>query len=302
MRIGTRGSALALAQAESVARRLGGDAEIVTITTSGDHGAVRGDKSRWVRSSSGRSSRTGSTSRCTPPRTCPRELAEGLELVAFPERADPRDVICGAASLASLAPGARVGTSSLRRAPRSARRGTTSRSRPCAGTSTRACASSPRASTTRSCSRSPASSGWAVPPRPAGSSTSWCRRPGRARSRRGPAGGARRGGARPLSDPDASACVPAERELVRALGASCNTPVGAYAHTRRRPRRIRAWSVCRTARPGRRRARGRRRRDSARVAERLLAAGAARAAAPRRARWGRRDRLPGRRRAGRPGL
>jgi hydroxymethylbilane synthase len=46
----------------------------------------------------------------------PAELAEGLELVAFPERADPRDVICGVASIDALAPGARVGTSSLRRA------------------------------------------------------------------------------------------------------------------------------------------------------------------------------------------
>jgi hydroxymethylbilane synthase len=32
-----------------------------------------------------------------------------------------------------------------------------------------------------------------------------------------------------LRDPDATACVGAERELVRALGASCNTPVGAHA-------------------------------------------------------------------------
>ena len=46
----------------------------------------------------------------------PAELAEGLELVAFPRRADPRDVICGAASLGELEPGSRVGTSSLRRA------------------------------------------------------------------------------------------------------------------------------------------------------------------------------------------
>jgi hydroxymethylbilane synthase len=32
-----------------------------------------------------------------------------------------------------------------------------------------------------------------------------------------------------LADPDATACVLAERELTRALGASCNTPVGAWA-------------------------------------------------------------------------
>ena len=39
----------------------------------------------------------------------------GLELVATPERADPRDVLVGADSLAALAPGALLGTSSLRR-------------------------------------------------------------------------------------------------------------------------------------------------------------------------------------------
>ena len=33
----------------------------------------------------------------------------------------------------------------------------------------------------------------------------------------------------PLIDPDATDCVNAERELVHALGASCNTPVGAHA-------------------------------------------------------------------------
>src|SRR5438067_2133025 len=42
MRIGTRGSALALAQAAWVAERLGADSELVTITTSGDRDAGRG--------------------------------------------------------------------------------------------------------------------------------------------------------------------------------------------------------------------------------------------------------------------
>ena len=48
MRLGTRGSALALAQANAVAGALGGP-EIVTITTSGDRDRARGDKERWVR-------------------------------------------------------------------------------------------------------------------------------------------------------------------------------------------------------------------------------------------------------------
>ena len=44
MRLGTRGSALALAQARWVAARLGGEAEIVEITTLGDRGAALDDK------------------------------------------------------------------------------------------------------------------------------------------------------------------------------------------------------------------------------------------------------------------
>jgi hydroxymethylbilane synthase len=46
----------------------------------------------------------------------PAELADGLALVGVPPRADARDALCGARSLQALAPGARVGTSSLRRA------------------------------------------------------------------------------------------------------------------------------------------------------------------------------------------
>ena len=48
LRIGTRGSALALAQAGWVAERLPVAAELVTITTSGDLGRGPADKSRWV--------------------------------------------------------------------------------------------------------------------------------------------------------------------------------------------------------------------------------------------------------------
>ncbi|HZV72330.1 MAG TPA: hydroxymethylbilane synthase, partial [Conexibacter sp.] len=46
----------------------------------------------------------------------PTELPDGLELVAVPDRADARDALCGASSLGELPDGARVGTSSLRRA------------------------------------------------------------------------------------------------------------------------------------------------------------------------------------------
>ena len=48
LRIGTRGSLLALAQARAVARLLPGPVELVTITTAGDVNRAQGDKSRWV--------------------------------------------------------------------------------------------------------------------------------------------------------------------------------------------------------------------------------------------------------------
>ena len=45
----------------------------------------------------------------------PSELHGGLEIVAVPPRADPRDCVCGGRSLDDLPAAARVGTSSLRR-------------------------------------------------------------------------------------------------------------------------------------------------------------------------------------------
>ena len=48
MRIATRGSALALAQAEWVAARLPGPVELVKVTTSGDRRRAVDDKREWV--------------------------------------------------------------------------------------------------------------------------------------------------------------------------------------------------------------------------------------------------------------
>jgi hydroxymethylbilane synthase len=45
----------------------------------------------------------------------PAHLPGGIAIAAVPPRADPRDALCGAPSLAELPAGARVGTSSLRR-------------------------------------------------------------------------------------------------------------------------------------------------------------------------------------------
>jgi hydroxymethylbilane synthase len=115
MRVGTRGSALALVQARWVAERLGPGVEVVEVTTLGDRGAAVGDKSRWV-SELERALLEGRIDVAVhSAKDVPTELPEGLGLVAIPERAEARDVICGVPALAELAPGARVGTSSLRR-------------------------------------------------------------------------------------------------------------------------------------------------------------------------------------------
>jgi hydroxymethylbilane synthase len=107
LRIGTRGSALALAQAGWVADRVGG--ELVTLRTSGDAGVGPDDKSRWVDTIE-RALVAGEIDLAVhSAKDVPGDLAEGTEIVAVPPREDPRDVLIGSV------PG-RVGTASLRRA------------------------------------------------------------------------------------------------------------------------------------------------------------------------------------------
>jgi hydroxymethylbilane synthase len=117
VRIGTRGSALALAQTRQVAKLLGdGEHELVEVLTSGDRGEAVSDKERWVRELD--AALIDGTVDCAvhSAKDVPAELPKGIVIAAVPPRADPRDALCGAATLAALASGARVGTSSLRRA------------------------------------------------------------------------------------------------------------------------------------------------------------------------------------------
>jgi hydroxymethylbilane synthase len=121
LRLGTRGSALALAQAKIVAKALGG-AEIVPIKTSGDGGAgadgvaAGGDKSRFVREIE-RALLVGEVDLGVhSAKDLPTEVPDGLEIAGVLERADPRDAYVGHVnSLGECPPGARIGTSSLRR-------------------------------------------------------------------------------------------------------------------------------------------------------------------------------------------
>jgi hydroxymethylbilane synthase len=117
VRIGTRGSALALVQTRQVARLLGGgEHELVEVVTSGDRGEATSDKERWVRELDAALLDGSVDCAVHSAKDVPAELPDGIVIAAVPPRADPRDALCGAATLAALAPGARVGTSSLRRA------------------------------------------------------------------------------------------------------------------------------------------------------------------------------------------
>ncbi|MGI9081954.1 MAG: hydroxymethylbilane synthase [Thermoleophilaceae bacterium] len=130
IRLGTRGSALALAQATLVRQalaELGEEVELVTITTSGDHrpgedpaAGPAGDKSRFVKEIEEALLAGEVDLAVHSAKDVPSELPAGLSIVGVPERADARDALCvkgggEKATLGDLAPGASVGTASLRR-------------------------------------------------------------------------------------------------------------------------------------------------------------------------------------------
>ncbi len=124
LRLGTRGSELAIAQAELVAIQLradGHEVELVKISTSGDRlkGPVSeaGGKVLWVKEIE-EGLLDGSIDLAVhSAKDLPTELAAGLTVGAYPDREDPRDVFIGGGGrrFASLPPGARVGTGSVRR-------------------------------------------------------------------------------------------------------------------------------------------------------------------------------------------
>ncbi|HVW31444.1 MAG TPA: hydroxymethylbilane synthase [Acidimicrobiia bacterium] len=119
LRIATRGSRLALWQAERVAALLGGDAELVIVSTTGDE---RTDVPIWTIGGTGvfvkevqQAVLDGRADLAVhSAKDLPSETAEGLLLAAVPERADPRDALAGA-RLADIPEGGTVGTGSVRR-------------------------------------------------------------------------------------------------------------------------------------------------------------------------------------------
>ncbi|MCU1552168.1 MAG: hydroxymethylbilane synthase [Glaciihabitans sp.] len=124
MRIGTRGSALALAQTRAVAAALekaGTPVELVTITT-------EGDTSKASLASLGGTGVFASALRDAlldgrvdavvhSLKDLPTQPHPGLVIAAIPKREDPRDALCArdGATIDTLPPGSRVGTGSPRR-------------------------------------------------------------------------------------------------------------------------------------------------------------------------------------------
>jgi hydroxymethylbilane synthase len=245
MRIGTRGSALALAQAGLVAELLG-DSEIVPFVTSGDRGVASNDKSRWVLELEDALRREEIDLAVHSAKDVPGELAEGLSLLGSPARASAQDVLCGADGLDGLDPGARVATSSLRRISqlRSARqdlevvaiRGNVdTRLRKLAEGEIDAIVLA-RAGLQRLDRESEVSSvldPQSFVPAPGQGTLAL---EGRTEDE------AVRGEVGEITDSETFACLLAERALARALGASCNTPLGAWAVPASENRlQMRAW-------------------------------------------------------------
>ncbi|GGJ49029.1 hydroxymethylbilane synthase [Deinococcus roseus] len=123
--VGTRGSALALAQTRQIVARLKEEwpeieFRIQTITTRGDkeQGALKGDKGFFTKEIEEALLASRIDIAVHSLKDLPTENPEGLEIASIPRRVDARDALVGRSgmkSLKDLPQGAVVGTSSTRR-------------------------------------------------------------------------------------------------------------------------------------------------------------------------------------------
>lgn len=242
MRLGTRRSALALAQSGGVAATLiaatGEDVELVEITTRGDTdpGAIAQIGGTGVFVNAIRDALlAGEVDVAVHSlKDLPTAPAEGLTIAAIPTREDPRDVLCSPAglTLGELPEGARVGTGSPRRTAQLRALGLGLEIVPIRGNvDTRlkkaidgevdavVLARAGLARLDRLDAVSEVLDPIQVLPAPGqGALAVECRTDS-------PFAGVLRA----LDDPDTRACVTAERALLRALEAGCTAPVGALA-------------------------------------------------------------------------
>lgn len=235
LRLGTRASALARVQAGHVARLLREQAdvavELVPLTTSGDRGAPPGDKSRWVKELEAALLAGEIDVAVHSAKDVPAELPDRLGLVGVPPRADARDALCGAPSLDALPEGATVGTSSLRRAAElralrpdldvvALRGNVDTRLRKLADGAADAIVLAVAGLERLGRQDAIGARLDALVPAPGQGTLVLEARVDDARAAAAAAA---------ISDPDAVAFLAAERALVRLLGATCHTPLGAHA-------------------------------------------------------------------------
>ncbi len=122
IRLGSRGSRLALEQAELVAEGLrraapGSQIVLVPITTAGDRDRERpfgeiGSRGIFVKELEEALLEGRIDAAVNSAKDLTATLTAGLSIGAFPTRDDPRDALCGASG---LRPGMRIGTASVRR-------------------------------------------------------------------------------------------------------------------------------------------------------------------------------------------
>jgi hydroxymethylbilane synthase len=265
LRIGSRGSLLARTQAEQVIALLhehdrSCQGRLVVVEVSGDRGdggaGAPEDKRRWVDAIEDALLGGEIDLAVHSAKDLPGELAGGLTLAGAPARAPAEDVLCGATGLQALAPGARVGTSSIRRlaqlrseredlelvamrgnvdtrlAKLAAARAVGDRgTRPELDAIVLARAGLSRLGREREI-------GAVLDP------ARFVPAPGQGtlalqtRTDDGPV----REAIEAITDHDALACLLAERALARGLGASCDTPLGAHATRTGSGLRLRAWA------------------------------------------------------------
>jgi hydroxymethylbilane synthase len=119
LRVATRGSELARAQTDTVIARLGVEAEVVVVSTTGDRRAdvpihTLGGTGVFVKEVQEAVLAGDADIAVHSAKDLPSLTAPGLVLAAVPERGDPRDALVGA-TLDALPVGGRVGTGAVRR-------------------------------------------------------------------------------------------------------------------------------------------------------------------------------------------
>jgi len=117
LRVGSRGSRLALTQAERAASGLDGEIALVPITTAGDRDRSKpfgeiGSRGVFVKEIEEALLEGRIDVAVHSAKDMTSSDTEGLVVGAYLEREDPRDALCGASE---LRPGMRVGTASVRR-------------------------------------------------------------------------------------------------------------------------------------------------------------------------------------------